>query len=84
MRTLTIGNALEDAHRRDLAVQVLVEGQWLAGNVTGTDGNFAVLNSPDGDMVRVKVIRLERISALQIDEDITMPAIPLAAAGATR
>jgi len=59
----TIGTALNRAHDHDAPVQILVEGQWLAGNVVAIDGHGVVLT---GDELEHSVIRMESISAVRI------------------
>jgi hypothetical protein len=59
----TIGTALNRAHDNDVAVQVLVEGQWLAGHVAAVDGHGVVLNSDDEEH---SVIRMGSVSAVRV------------------
>jgi sRNA-binding regulator protein Hfq len=59
----TIGTALNRAHDNDMPVQVLVEGQWLTGNVVAVDGHGVVLNS---DEMEHAVIRMDSVSAVRI------------------
>lgn len=59
----TIGTALNRAHDNDIAVQILVEGQWLTGHVVAVDGHGVVLN---GDELDHSVIRMDNISAVRI------------------
>jgi len=59
----TIGTALNRAHQLDLTVEVLVEGQWLAGSVIAIDGHGVVLTDRDLDH---SVVRLEQISAVRV------------------
>ena len=48
----TIGTALNRAHDNDLTVQVLVEGQWMSGQVLAVDGH-AVIRMGSVSAVRV-------------------------------
>jgi hypothetical protein len=59
----TIGTALNRARDNDVAVQVLVEGQWLTGRIAAVDGHGVVLHSDD---LEHAVVRMERISAVRI------------------
>ncbi len=59
----TIGTALNRAHDHDAPVQILVEGQWLAGNVVAIDGHGVVLT---GDDLEHSMIRMGSISAVRI------------------
>lgn len=59
----TIGTALNRAHQLGLTVEVLVEGQWLAGSVIALDGHGVVLTDRDLDH---SVVRLEQVSAVRV------------------
>jgi len=59
----TIGTALNRAHDNDVAVQILVEGEWICGRVVAVDGFGVVLNSDELDHW---VIRVESVSAVRI------------------
>ncbi len=59
----TIGTALNRAHENDVAVQVLVEGQWLSGRVAAVDGHGLVLHS---DELEHSVVRIENVAAVRI------------------
>lgn len=59
----TIGTALNRAYDNQVPVQVLVEGQWLAGRVTAVDGHGVVLNSDDDEH---SVVRMGSVSAVRI------------------
>jgi hypothetical protein len=59
----TIGTALDRARERGLEVEVLVENQWLTGQVAAADGLGVVL---DRDGAEHFVVRLERISAVRV------------------
>src|SRR3954452_21840089 len=60
----TIGTASRRAEDNHLSVEVLVNGQWLRGNIAGLDGEGLVL-STHGDH---SVVRLCAISAVRIPE----------------
>ena len=59
----TIGTALNRAHDNDVAVQILVEGQWLTGRVAAVDGHGVVLHSDDAEHA---VIRMGSVSAVRV------------------
>jgi len=59
----TIGTALNRARDNGLAVQVLVEGQWLIGRVAAVDGHGVVLQSEDDEH---SVVRTGAISAVRV------------------
>lgn len=59
----TIGTALHRAHDNDVPVDVLVDGQWLHGDVSAIDGLGVVLMCEDGGLA---MIRLENISVVLI------------------
>lgn len=62
----TVGTALNRAHDNDVPVQVLVEGQWLTGDVVAVDGHGLVLQS---DELEHAVVRIERVSAVRVFSD---------------
>ena len=59
----TVGTALNRAHDNDVPVQVLVEGQWLTGDVVAVDGHGLVLQS---DSLEHAVVRMDAVSAVRI------------------
>lgn len=59
----TIGTALNRAHDNDIPVQILVEGQWITGQVVAVDGHGVVINGEDLDHA---VIRMDSVSAVRI------------------
>ena len=59
----TIGTALNRAHDNHVAVQILVEGQWLSGHVAAVDGHGVVLHSDDAEHA---VIRMGSVSAVRV------------------
>ncbi len=58
----TIGTALNRAHQEGLAVQVLVEGEWIGGHVAWLDGQGVLVAHLDEH----SVIRLTSISAVKV------------------
>jgi hypothetical protein len=59
----TIGTALNRAHQEGLSVQVLVEGQWIGGQVAWQDGQGVLLVS---DTDEHAVVRLASVSAVKV------------------
>jgi sRNA-binding regulator protein Hfq len=59
----TIGTALNRARDNGFSVEILVEGQWVSGDVLAVDGFGVVLQAEDN---RHSVIRIESISAVTI------------------
>jgi hypothetical protein len=59
----TIGTALNRAHDNDVAVQILVEGQWLTGNVAAVDGHGVVLSC---DELEHAVVRMDSVAAVRV------------------
>lgn len=67
----TIGTALSRAHQEGLAVQVLVEGQWIAGQVAWQDGQGVLIVT---DMDEHAIVRLASISAVKVQT--ASPVVP--------
>ena len=59
----TIGTALNRAREGGMRVEILVEGQWLEGQVAASDGHGVVLENGSEDHV---VVRLENVSAVRV------------------
>jgi len=59
----TIGTALSRAHQEGLTVQVLVDGQWIGGQVAWQDGQGVLLVS---DTDEHAVVRLASVSAVKV------------------
>jgi sRNA-binding regulator protein Hfq len=59
----TIGTALNRAHDSEVPVEILVEGQWLAGRVAAVDGHGVVLHSDEDEH---SVIRMGSVSAVRV------------------
>jgi sRNA-binding regulator protein Hfq len=59
----TVGTALNRAHDNDTPVQILVEGQWLTGDVLAVDGHGVVLQS---DALEHAVVRIDSVSAVRV------------------
>ena len=63
----TMGTALNRARDNDVLVQVLVEGQWLTGQVVAVDGHGLVLNCQG---LEHAVVRMEHVSAVRIASEL--------------
>jgi len=59
----TMGTALNRARDNHVLVSLLVDGHWMQGHVVAIDGHGVVL---DRDAVAHSVVRLERVSAVQV------------------
>lgn len=59
----TVGTALNRAHDNGVPVQVLVEGQWLGGDVVAVDGHGLVLQC---DALEHAVVRIDSVSAVRV------------------
>jgi hypothetical protein len=59
----TMGTALSRAAENGHSVALLVEGQWIQGQIAASDGVGVVLESPNGQH---SVVRTERISAVTV------------------
>ena len=59
----TIGTALNRAHDNDVRVEILVEGQWMGGQVLAVDGHGVVIDSATGEHA---VIRMGSVSAVRV------------------
>ena len=73
----TVGTALNRAHDNGVPVQVLVEGQWLTGDVVAVDGHGLVLQS---DALEHCVIRIGSVTAVRVFSE--APQRPSITAGA--
>jgi sRNA-binding regulator protein Hfq len=60
----TIGTALNRARDNGFAVEVLVDGTWLHGQVLAVDGYGVCLRSVDSD--QHSVVRVESIAAVTV------------------
>ncbi|MGA8992826.1 MAG: hypothetical protein WB441_00795 [Nocardioidaceae bacterium] len=58
----TVGTALNRAQQNGLTVQILVEGQWLRGQVAAVDGHGVVLADTDEH----SVIKMGSVSAVRM------------------
>lgn len=73
----TIGTALNRAYQEGLTVQVLVDGQWIGGQVAWQDGQGVLLVS---DTDEHAVVRLSSVSAVKVHaRSPVMPEIDRAA-----
>jgi len=65
----TVGTALNRAQQNGATVQILVEGQWLAGQVAAVDGHGVVLACDDPEhpeRSEHSVIRMGSVSAVRM------------------
>ena len=65
----TIGTALGRAHDNGVDVEVLVEGQWIAGRVVAVDGHGVVLAAPPAPEVGTgehSVVKMTCIAAVRL------------------
>lgn len=69
----TIGTALRRAEDNGVPVEVLVEGQWLRGNIAGLDGDGLVLVTPERTQC---VVRNAHISVVRILADLSFDEEP--------
>lgn len=60
---LTVGTALSRARDAGAFVELLVQGQWIGGEVTAIDGHGAVLCGEYGESA---VVRLDLVSAVKV------------------
>ncbi len=74
----TVGTALRLAQQSDAAVDILVEGQWLAGRVLSVDGHGVVLASDNREHA---VVRIEAISAVKVLRGMAPAERPIEAIG---
>ena len=59
----TIGTALDRAHQSGLDVRVLVEGEWISGQVAGLDGQSVLMVT---DLEEHAIVRLSSVSAVKV------------------
>ena len=62
--SFSIGTALADARDNRAQTDLLVEGQWIHGQITAVDGFGVVLERPDGSH---SVVRVESIAAVEVN-----------------
>jgi hypothetical protein len=76
----TIGTALTRAQDADVAVELLVAGQWIHGHVSALDGHGVVLHG-EGD--ELAVIRMGSIDAVKVSQGAAFEGRPQVEAGPT-
>lgn len=59
----TIGTALSRAQDAEVAVDLLVTGQWIHGHVSAVDGHGVVLHGEDDEL---SIIRMQSIDAVKV------------------
>ena len=67
---LTVGSALNRAEQDQARVEVLVQGQWIAGYVQGVDSHGAVLA---GEGSEISVVKLELVAAVRMSDPNLVP-----------
>jgi len=71
----SMGTALNRARDHDIAVAVLVGGEWLAGSVVAVDGHGVLLET---DEFEHAVVRMEAVQAVRVHGQVP-DAIPIPA-----
>jgi hypothetical protein len=74
----TLGTALNHAMDSNTPVELLVQGQWVTGQVLAVDGHGLVLEHSEDEH---SVIRVEQISMVRVSGPAPFraaPAVPLA------
>ncbi|MCW2833494.1 MAG: hypothetical protein JWN68_1447 [Nocardioides sp.] len=61
----TIGTALRRAQDEDMAVEILVAGEWMAGRVSATDGQGVMLLGANGEL---SIVRLAGVDAVRVPD----------------
>ncbi len=74
----TIGTALSRAQDAEVAVDLLVTGQWIHGRVSALDGHGVVLHG-DGD--ELSIIRMQSIDAVKVRQAAAFEGRPEVEAG---
>jgi sRNA-binding regulator protein Hfq len=76
----TIGTALNRARDNQIPVQILVGGEWIAGQVVAVDGFGVVLSSEEREhsVIRIEAVHAVKIgSSAPIRTSITAAAMPM-------
>lgn len=63
----TIGTAMNRAHDSEVGVEVLVDGHWIAGDVSAVDGHGVVLHTSDGSLAMIRVERIDVVLVRQTE-----------------
>ena len=69
----TIGTALNRAKEADVAVELLLAGNWLTGMVNEVDGHGVVLVGDDGEL---SIIRMSSIDAVRVRQAAAFDGTP--------
>lgn len=64
----TIGTALRRTQDMGLGVEILVAGEWLAGNVSAVDGQGVILRGGDGE---ISIVRLAGVDVVRVSDAAT-------------
>jgi len=76
----TIGTALSRAQDSEVAVDLLVTGQWIHGHVSALDGHGVVLHGDDDEL---SIIRMGSIDAVKVGQAAAFEGRPQVEAGST-
>ena|SRR5829696_4728100 len=74
----TIGTALSRAQDAEVAVDLLVTGQWVQGRVSALDGHGVVLHGEDDEL---SIIRMQSIDAVRVRQAAVFEGRPQVEAG---
>ena len=74
----TIGTALSRAQEAEVAVDLLVTGQWIHGRVSALDGHGVVLHGEDDEL---SIIRMQSIDAVKVGQAAAFEGRPQVEAG---
>lgn len=74
----TIGTALSRAQDAEVAVDLLVTGQWIHGRVSALDGHGVVLHGEDDEL---SIIRMQSIDAVKVRQAAVFEGRPEVEAG---
>lgn len=74
----TIGTALSRAQDSEVAVELLVTGQWIHGRVSALDGHGVVLHGDDDEL---SIIRMGSIDAVKVRQAAAFEGRPEVEAG---
>lgn len=63
----TIGTALTRAQDSGVGVEVLIDGQWICGDVSAVDGHGVVLHCADGALAMIRVQNIDVVLVRQTE-----------------
>jgi hypothetical protein len=76
----TIGTALSRAQDSEVAVELLVTGQWIHGHVSALDGHGVVLHGTNDEL---SIIRMGSIDAVKVAQAAAFEGRPQVEAGSS-